>query len=61
MVVTLSYFSLQPVLNNWYNKGGDMCYPVRRLVRIKITLAANRKEYPDVVAGGFPSHEFIAF
>ena len=24
----LSYFSFQPVLHDWYNKGCDMCYPV---------------------------------
>ena len=24
----LSYFSFQPVLHDWCNKGHDMCYPV---------------------------------
>ena len=28
MVDPLSYFSFQPVLHNWCNKGCGMCYPV---------------------------------
>ena len=28
MVDQLSYFSFQPVLHNWCNKGCGMCYPV---------------------------------
>ena len=28
MVDPLSYFSFQPVLYDWYNKGNGMCYPV---------------------------------
>ena len=28
MVDPLSYFSLQPVLDDWFNKGCGMCYPV---------------------------------
>ena len=31
----LSYFSLQPVLNDWCNKGRGMCYPVCGMVYIK--------------------------
>ena len=31
----LSYFSFQPVLHNWYNKGCGMCYPVCGMVHIK--------------------------
>ena len=31
----LSYFSFQPVLHNWCNKGRGMCYPVCRMVHIK--------------------------
>ena len=27
MVDPLSYFSFQPVLHDWYNKGRSMCYP----------------------------------
>ena len=31
----LSYFSFQPVLHDWCNKGCGMCYPVRGMVHIK--------------------------
>ena len=31
----LSYFSFQPVLHNWCNKGRGMCYPVYGMVHIK--------------------------
>ena len=32
---SLSYFSFQPVLHNWCNKGSSMCYPVCGMVHIK--------------------------
>ena len=51
MVDTLSYFSLQPVLHDWCNKGHDMCYPGCRIMRIKGTLAANWKEAHAAAAG----------
>ena len=31
----LSYFSFQPVLHDWCNKGHGMCYPVCGMVHIK--------------------------
>ena len=31
----LSYFSFQPVLHDWCNKGCGMCYPVCGMVRLK--------------------------
>ena len=31
----LSYFSFQPVLHNWCNKGRGMCYPVCGMMHIK--------------------------
>ena len=31
----LSYFSVQPVLHDWCNKGCGMCYPVCGMVHIK--------------------------
>ena len=31
----LNYFSFQPVLNDWCNKGRGMCYPVCGMVHIK--------------------------
>ena len=34
MVDSSSYFSFQPMLHNWCNKGRGMCYPVCRLVHI---------------------------
>ena len=39
----LSYFSFQPVLHDWCNKGRGMCYPVCGMVHIKKPhLAVNR-------------------
>ena len=35
VVDPLSYFSFQPVLHNWCNKGRGMCYPVCGMVHIK--------------------------
>ena len=35
MVDPLSYFSFQPVLHDWFNKGCGMCYPVCGMVHIK--------------------------
>ena len=35
MVDPLSYFSFQPVLHDWCNKGDGMCYPVCRIMHIK--------------------------
>ena len=35
MVYPLSYFSFQPVLHDWCNKGCGMCYPVCGMVHIK--------------------------
>ena len=33
-VVPLGYFSFQPVLHDWCNKGRGMCYPVSGMVHI---------------------------
>ena len=35
MVELLSYFLIQPVFYDWYNKGCDMCYPVCGVMHIK--------------------------
>ena len=51
-VDTLSYFSFQPVLHNWCNKGLGMCFPVCGMVHIKDD--AIRVAY--VAAAGFLSH-----
>ena len=39
----LSYFSFQPVLHNWCNKGRGMCYPVCGMVHIKEPLLLTDK------------------
>ena len=31
----VNYFSFQPVLRDWCNKGHSMCYPVYDIVHIK--------------------------
>ena len=35
MAAPVSYFSFQPVLHDWCNKGHGMCYPVYGMVNIK--------------------------
>ena len=42
-ITPLSYFSFQPVLHDWCNKGHSMCYPVWDGA-YKRTLTANWKE-----------------
>ena len=44
--IPLSYFSLQPVHHEWYNKGRDMCYLVCGMVHIKETLLLIEKSSP---------------
>ena len=49
----LSYFSFQPVLNDWCNKGCGMCYPVCGMVHIKEPLLLINKS--SLCGGsGFP-------
>ena len=43
MMDQLSYFSFQPVLHDWYNKGRGMCYPVCGMMHIKEPLLVNGK------------------
>ena len=38
MLVPLSYFSIQPVLHDWCNKGRGMCYPLCWMMHIKESL-----------------------
>ena len=52
----LSYFSFQPVLPDWCNKGRGMCYPVCGMVHIKEPLLLFNKSSLCVVAAGFLSH-----
>ena len=42
----LSYFSFQPVLHDWCNKGRGMCYPVCGMVHIKEPLLLIDKSSP---------------
>ena len=49
----LSYFSFQPVLHDWCNKGCGMCYPVCGMVHIKEPLLLNKKSIP-CGGSGFP-------
>ena len=49
----LSYFSFQPVLHDWCNKGRSMCYPVCGMVHIKEPLLLINKS--SLCGGsGFP-------
>ena len=51
----LSYFSFQPVLHDWCNKGRGMCYPVCGMVHIKEPLLLIDKS--SLCGGsGFLSH-----
>ena len=45
-VLVTAHFSFQPVLNDWYNKGHGMCYPVCGRVHIKEPLLLIRKSSP---------------
>ena len=49
----LSYFSFQPVLNDWCNKGCGMCYPVCGMVHIKEPLLLIGNSSP-CGGSGFP-------
>ena len=54
MVDPLSYFSFQPVLHDWCNKGCGMCYPVCGKVHIKDPLLLPGKSNPCGGGSGFP-------
>ena len=53
MVDPLSYFSFQPVLHKWCNKGYGMCYPVCGMVHTKEPLLLIGKSSPCGISG-FP-------
>ena len=53
MVDPLSYFSFQPVLHDWCNKGCGMCYPVCWMMHVKEPLLLIRKSSP-CGGSGFP-------
>ena len=52
-LIPLSYFSFQPVLHDWCNKGRGMCYPVCGMVHIKVPLLLIEKSSP-CGGSGFP-------
>ena len=54
MVDPLSYFSFQPVLHNWCNKGYGMCPPICRMVHIKEPLLLIRKSSSCSGSSRFP-------
>ena len=49
----LGYFSIQPVLHEWCNKGRGMCYPVCGMVHIKEPCLLIGKSRP-CGGSGFP-------
>ena len=51
----VSYFSYQPVLNNWCNKGCGMYYPIGGMVHIKCPLLLTKSVAYVVAAAGFLS------
>ena len=53
MVDPLSYFSFQPVLHDWCNKGRGMCHPVCGMMHIKEPLLLIGKSSP-CGGSGFP-------
>ena len=53
MVDPLSYFSFQPVLHDWCNKGRGMCYHVCGMVHLKEPLVSIEKSSP-CGGSGFP-------
>ena len=50
---TWSYFSFQPVLHDWCNKGRGMCYPVCGMVHVKEPMMLIGKSSP-CGDSGFP-------
>ena len=54
VVDPLSYFSFQPVLHDWCNKGRGVCYPVCEMVHIKepfllnVLSASLNKTFPSL-------------
>ena len=54
MVDPLSYFSFQPIVHDWCNKGRVMCYPACGMVHIKEPLLLIRNSSPCSGCSGFP-------
>ena len=58
MVDPLSYFSFQPVLHDWCNKGRGICYPACGTVYIKEPLLLIGKSNP-CGGSGFPLSRYL--
>ena len=54
MVDPLSYFSFQPVIHDWCNKGRGVCYPVCGKVYIKEPLLLINGKSSPCCGSGFP-------
>ena len=57
----MSYFSFQPVLHDWCNKGRGMCYPVCGMVHIKEPLLLIGNSSPCGGSGFPPSQSKWSF
>ena len=55
MVNPLSYFSFQPVLHDWYNKGHGMCYPVCVTDQTASLVEALRFILPEIIRSLAPT------
>ena len=53
----LSYFSFQPVLHDWCNKGRGMCNPICGMVHIKPLLLIGKSS--PCGGSGFPHSLFV--
>ena len=58
MVDPLSYFSFQPVLHDWCNKGRGMCYSVCGMMHIKQPLLLIGKN-SSCGSSGFPLSRYL--
>ena len=54
MMDSMSYFSFQPVLYDWRNKGDGMCYPVCEMVLIEESLLPIGTSSLCSISSGFP-------
>ena len=60
MVDPLSYFSLQPVFHDWFNKGCDMYYPVCGMVNVKYPLLLIEKSSQCSGSSRFPPSCYLS-
>ena len=60
MVDPLIYFSFQPVLHDWCNKGRGMSYPICGMVHIIKTLLLMEKGNPSCGGRWFPYENVLS-